>query len=135
MKVNIGHAALCALGLLLALCLAGCAGEDSQAILDLVPLEMQMVAEYGGTNFVVELQDGSTLGITLAGDTARSITSDRGAEKAREIAGFVCQHYGSMDRIDTVEVTLAIRQEDSVVDTAASLAYAFARTELPCGER
>jgi hypothetical protein len=129
------YSACCMVTLALLVFLAGCAGEGSQAILDLVPLQVQLVAEYGASNVVVELQDGSTLGVTIVEDAAGSPASDLGGETAREIAEFVCNHYGSIGRIDTVEVAFEIRRDGSVVDTTGRVAHAFARTELACRER
>lgn len=44
------YSVCCARILVLLVLLAGCTGEDSQAILDLVPFEMQLLAEYVGRN-------------------------------------------------------------------------------------
>jgi hypothetical protein len=132
LKRNSGYLALCVIGLALTVFLAGCASESNQAILDLVPLQMQLLGEYGGSNAVVGLQDDSTLGVTIAEDASGSSESDLGMKKAREIAEFVCKHYGSIGRIDTVEVAFEIRRDGSVVDATGRVAYAFAPSELAC---
>jgi hypothetical protein len=132
MKRNGGYVALCAMGLVLAVFLAGCAGESNQAILDLVPLQMQLLGEYGGSNVVIGLQDDSTLSVTIAEDASGSPESDLRAERARGIAEFVCKHYGSIGRMDTVEVAFEIRRDGSVVDATGRVAYAFAPSELAC---
>jgi hypothetical protein len=45
--------------------LAGCSGEGIQAVQDLVPLQEQLAAEYGGSSITVEIEDGNTLGVTF----------------------------------------------------------------------
>jgi len=132
---NRGYVALCAMGLAIVLFLTGCAGASSQAILDLVPLQMQLASEYGGSNVVIGLQGDSTLSVTVAEDASGSPESDLGAEKAREIAEFVCKHYGSIGRIDTVDVAFEIRREGSMVDATGRVAYAFVPAELACSGR
>ncbi len=129
------YSVFCVATLALVLVLVGCGGESSQAVLDLVPLQMQMVEEYGGSNVVVELQDEGTLSFLVVEDASEISASDLGVERAREIADFVCGHYGSMNRIDTVEVAFEFRGDGSVVDSTGRVAYAFARTELVCSER
>lgn len=129
------YSACCMVTLALLVCLAGCAGEGSQAILDLVPLQMQLVAEYGASDVIVELQDESTLGVTIVEDASGIPTSDLGLKKAREIAEFVYKQYGSIGRIDTVQVAFEIHRDGSVVDSTGRVAYAFAQTELAHGER
>ena len=135
LKRNRGHVALCAMGLALIVFLIGCAGESNQAILDLVPLQMQLASEYGGSNVVIGLQGDSTLSVTVVEDAFGSPESDLGAEKAREIAEFVCKHYGSIGRIDTVDVAFEIRREGSMVDATGRVAYAFVPAELACSGR
>jgi hypothetical protein len=125
----------CTMGLLLAVFLAGCGGEGSQAILDLVPLQVQLVAEYGASNIVVELQDGNTLGITVAGDASRSLARDQRAEQAQKIAEFVCDNYRSIDRIVQVRVSFEIGQNGSVVEPTGSVTFTFPKSELACGGR
>jgi hypothetical protein len=133
LKTNSRYVVRCTMGLLLAVFLAGCGGEGSQAILDLVPLEMKLVAEYGASNIVAGLQEESTLGVTVVDDASRSLTRDQRAEQAREIAEFVCDNYRSIDRIAQVRVSFEIGQNSSVVDTTDSVTFAFARSELACG--
>ena len=135
LKRNRGHVALCAMGLALIVFLIGCAGESNQAILDLVPLQMQLASEYGGSNVVIGLQGDSTLSVTVVEDAFGSPESDLGAEKAREIAEFVCKHYGSIGRIDTVDIAFEIRREGSMVDATGRVAYAFVPAELACSGR
>jgi len=132
---NRGYVALCAMGLAIVLFLTGCAGASSQAILDLVPLQMQLLGEYGGSNVVIGLQDDSTLSVTIAEDASGSPESDLRAERARGIAEFICKHYGSIGRMDTVEVAFEIRRDGSVVDATGRVAYAFAPAELACSGR
>jgi hypothetical protein len=134
-KTNSRYVVRCTMGLLLVVFLAGCGGEGSQAILDLVPLELQLVAEYGASNIVVELQDESTLGVTVADDAARSLARDQRAEQARKIAEFVCDTYRSIDRIAQVRVSFEIGQNSSVVEATDSVTFTFARSELVCGGR
>jgi hypothetical protein len=104
-------------------------------MLDLVGLQVQLVAEYGGSNVVAALQDARTLSVTIADDAFTGPAGDRGLERAREIAEFVCRHYGPMGNIDTIQVEFLIRRESAVVDASGRLAYTFTRTELDCGER
>mgnify|MGYP001812506236 FL=1 len=122
-------------GLALLLILAGCAGESTQAVLDLVPLQREMAAEYGGWNVVVECQHGDTLRFTMFEEAAGISPNEFSPERAQEIAEFVCEHYRSMDRIDMVEVAFEFRRDSPVGDASGRLAYAFARTELDCSER
>jgi predicted pyridoxine 5'-phosphate oxidase superfamily flavin-nucleotide-binding protein len=96
---------------------------------------MQMVAEYGGANVVVELQDEGTLRFLIAEKASGISANNLGPERAREIAEFVCNHYGSMGSIDTVEVAFEIRRDGSVVDATGQVAYAFARNDLACSGR
>ena len=123
------------LGLALLLILAGCSGESTQAVLDLVPLQREMAAEVGGWNVVVERQDGDTLRFKMAGEAAGISPSDLGPERARDMAEFVCENYRSMDGIDTFEVAFEIRRDGPVGEASGRLAYAFARTELDCSQR
>lgn len=130
-----GHVSYCMLILVLLVLLTGCAGEDSQAIVDLVPLQVQLVSEYRGSAIAVALQDGNTLGVTVADDSSWSLASDQRVEQAREIAEFVCEHYRSIGKIDRVRVAFETGQDGSVVDTSGSVAYTFARGELACWDR
>jgi hypothetical protein len=115
--------------------LTGCAGDGGQPTLDLIRLQAQLVAEYGGSNVVAALQDARTLSVSIADEAFTGLASDLGLERAQEIAEFVCKHYGSMGGIDTVEVQFEIRRDSAVVDASGRLAYTFTRTELDCGER
>jgi hypothetical protein len=123
------YAACCMVTLGLLLFLAGCA-EGSQAILDLVPLQVQLAQEYGASNLVIGLEDGETLGITVVDDPSGSPAADQRAKQAREIAEFVCEHYGSMGRIKIVWVTFETRQGGFLVDSTASVRFTFAGSEL-----
>ena len=115
--------------------LTGCAGQDSQAAVDLIPLQVQLVSEYRGSAIAVALQDGNTLSATVAGDSDWSLAGAQRAEQARQIAEFVRGHYRSIGRMDRVRVAFEIRHDGSVVDTSASIAYAFARGELAYWDR
>jgi len=66
--------------------------------------------------------------------TSSDLARARKAEQALEIAEFVCQHYGSMDKIDKVWVALELREEGFVADTIGSVTFAFERSELECGD-
>jgi hypothetical protein len=114
--------------------LVGCASEGNQPMPDLVRLQVQSVAEYGGSNVVVALQDAHTLRITIADDASTGRAHAVGRERAREIAEFACKHYRAAGRIDTVEVEFLIRRNGSVLDASGRLAYAFARTDLASNE-
>lgn len=134
MLKTMGRYAVCCMVLLGVLMLvAGCASEGNQAILDLVRLQMRLVAEYGGSNMAVELEDGNTLGVTCARCPSGGLDRDLGAREAREIAEFVCENYRSMERIDRVWVAFGVGQDGFMADTAASLTYSFEKGELGCG--
>jgi hypothetical protein len=117
----------------LILFLAGCGGEGGQALLDLVPLELDLVAEYGVAGIAVGLQDGSTLGVTMVDGASGSMASDGRAERARAVAEFVCEHYRSMDSIDTIEVAFEIRRDGFLSDDSGSITFAFEVAEIACG--
>ncbi len=125
--------ARCVVILVLILFLAGCGGEGGQAILDLVPLELDLVAEYGVAGVGVGLQDGTTLGVTMVDGASGSPASDQRAERARAVAEFVCEHYGSVDRIDTVEVAFEIQRDGFLSDEIKFVTFAFEVAELACG--
>jgi hypothetical protein len=127
------YSARCMVTLGLLLFLTGCA-EGSQAILDLVPLQVQLAREYGASNLVIGLEDGKTLGITVVDDPAGSSSGDQRAEQARELAEFACEHYGSMGRIETVQVVFETRQGGFLVDSTASVRFTFAGSELGHGD-
>ena len=114
--------------------LAGCSGEDIQAVQDLVPLQEQLAAEYGESSITVEIEDGNTLGVTFANSSSNGLARDRKAEQAREIASFVCENYASMDRVDEVWVAFEIHQDSSMVDTTGSVTFSFEKSELECGD-
>jgi hypothetical protein len=130
-----GYVWQCAGMLVLLVLLAGCVGADNQAILNLVPLQVQLATEYGATNIVVILEDGNTLGVTVAGDSFRSAASALRAARAREIADFVCRNYAAVDRIEKVRVIFEIGQGGGLVDATASATFSFARSELACRGR
>ena len=129
------YSAYCVVMLILLLLQAGCAGEGGQPALDLVRLQVQLVAEYGGSNVVAALQDARTLNVVIADEAFTDPASDLGLERARQIAEFVCKHYGSMGSIDTIEVEFEIRRDGSVMDASGRLAHAFTRADLACDER
>ena len=129
------HSAYGMVILALLVLLTGCTGEGSQPTLDLIRLQVQLIAEYGGSNVVAALQDARTLSVTIADEAFTGPARDLGPERAQEIAEFACKHYGSMGGIDTIEVQFEIRRDGSVVDANGRLAYTFARSELDCGER
>ena len=136
MMARHGRYAMCAgVGLALLLILAGCSGEGTQAVLDLVPLQREMAAEFGEWNVVVECQDGDTLRFTMVGEAAGVSPGDVGPKQAWQIAEFACAHYASMDRIDTVEVAFETRRDGDMGDARGRLAYAFTGSELACSER
>ena len=127
------YAARCATILVLLLFLPGCDGGDSRAILDLVPLQAQLATEYGGSDIVVELQNGNTLGVTVAGSLSDRLDRDRGVEHARKVAASVCQHYASMDRIDQVWVAFQGHQDGFPAIVTASTVFTFEKGDLGCG--
>lgn len=135
LEKNRRYSPYCTVMLALLVLLTGCTSEGSQPMLDLIRLQVWLVAEYGGSNVVAALQDAHTLSVAIADDASTGQASDLGLERAREIAEFVCKHYGSVSGIDTVEVEFEIRRDDSVVDASGRLVYAFARTDLACNER
>jgi hypothetical protein len=114
--------------------LARCSGEGIQAVQDLIPLQEQLAAEYGGSNSKVEIEDGNTLGVTFVSSPSNGLARDRKAEQAREIASFVCENYTSMDRIDKVWVAFEIHQAGSIVDTTSSATFVFKKSELECSD-
>ncbi len=114
--------------------LGACSRGSARAILDLVPLQKQLVAEYGVSNIVIGLQDGDTLEVTVVDGVSSDLARTRKTEQAREIAEFVCQHYASMDRVDRVWVALELREEGFLADTIGSATFAFERGELECGD-
>ena len=114
--------------------LAGCSREGVQAFQDLLPLQEQLVTEYGASNIKVEIQDGNTLGITFVNSSSTGLTRDQKAEQARETALFVCENYASMGRMDKVWVAFEIHQDGSVVDATSSVTFAFEKSELECGD-
>ena len=127
------YASYCAMVLVLLVLLPGCAGGDSQAILDLVPLQVQLATRYGGSKIVVELQNGNTLGVTVAGSLSDRLDRDRGVEHARKVAASVCQHYASMDRIDQVWVAFQGHQDGFPAIVTASTVFTFEKGDLGCG--
>ena len=127
------YAVCCATILVLLVLLPGCDGGDSRAILDLVPLQVQLATQYGGSDIAVELQNGNTLGVTVSGSLADDLDRDRRVAQAREIAGTVCQHYASMDKIDQVWVTFQDHRHGFLTVTIASAALTFETGELGCG--
>lgn len=133
LKRNRGDVALCAAGLVIVLFLTGCAGANSQAILDLVPLQAQLAAQYGGAEIAVDLHNGNRLGITVAGSLPDDLGNERGVEQAREIARTVCQHYASIDRIDQVRVAFQDHQVGILVDGTSLAAFTFEKGEFGCG--
>jgi hypothetical protein len=114
--------------------LAGCSGEGIQAVQDLVPLQEQLAAEYGGSSIKVEIEDGNTLGVTFVNSSSNGLARDRKAEQAREIASFVCENYASMDRVDKVWVAFEVHQDGSIADTTSSATFVFEKSELECGD-
>jgi hypothetical protein len=111
--------------------LSGCA-QDTQAMVDLAPLQVQLASEYGSSNLVIGLQQGSTLCVTVARSPSAGLGRDQGAQEARDIAEFVCANYRSMDTIEGVRVTFEMRQERFLADVTASVVYTFERSELVC---
>jgi hypothetical protein len=133
MRGNARRLVGCTVTLGLLLFLAGCSGGGTRAILDLVPLERQLVAEYGASNIVIGLEDGDTLGVTVVDGSSRDLARPK-AEQAREIAEFVCQHYASMDRIDRIWIALELRHQGSMADATGSAMFSFEKGELGCDE-
>jgi hypothetical protein len=114
--------------------LAGCSGEGIQAVQDLIPLQEQLAAEYGGSNIKVEIEDGNTLGVTFVNSSSNGLARDRKAEQAREIASFVCENYASMGKIAQVWVAFEIHQDGSIADTTSSATFVFEKGELECSD-
>jgi hypothetical protein len=134
MRGNARRVVGCMVTLGLLLFLVGCSRGRTGAILNLVPLQKQLVAEYGASNIVIGLQEGDMLEVTVIDDSSSAPARARSVEQAREIAEFVCQHYGSMDKIDRVSVALEIRQEGFVADVTGVTRFSFEKGELECGE-
>lgn len=116
----------------LLLLLAGCSRADVQRVVDLVPLQQELAAEYGGSTIRVELQNGSTLGVTLVYLSPVDVAWGQRAEQAREIAQFACAHHPSIDRIDQVRIGFEVKQGGGLVDTSRSAAFVFATDDLEC---
>jgi hypothetical protein len=133
LKKHRGVSACCLVALGLLLLLAGCSGADVQGVVDLVPLQRELAAEYGESSMRVELHNGSTLGVTLVYPSLADVAWGQRAEQAREIAEFVCEHYPSMDRIDQVRIGFEVHQGGGIVDTTGSTAFVFAAGDLECG--
>jgi len=121
--------------------LAGCSREGIQALRDLTSLHEQLVAEYGASHVKIEIQDESTLGVTIVNSCFNGLGRDQKAEEAREIASFVCENYASMGRavlplpdIDKVWVAFEIHRDGAIVDTTGSVTFAFEKSELECGD-
>lgn len=125
---------MCRLAVLsLLLLLAGCSRADVQGVVDLVPLQQQLAAEYGESTVKVELQNGKKLGVTLVYPSPVDAAWGQRAEQAREIAQFACAHYPSIDRIDQVRVGFEVKQGVGLVDISRSAAFVFATDDLECG--
>lgn len=124
-----GLLALCCLALLVA-----CSGGGIQAVGELVPLQRQLAAEYGASDIKVELEDGHTLGITLASASSGAHTRAQQEEQAWEIASFVCEHYGSMAWVDRVWVAFESRGDGFLPGSSSAVRFAFERGELACGD-
>ena len=121
--------------------LAGCSREGIQALRDLTSLQEKLVAEYGASHVKIEIQDESTLGVTIVNSSFNGLARDQKEEEAREIASFVCENYASMGRavlplpdIDKVWVAFEIHQDGSIVDTTGSVTFVFEKSELECGD-
>jgi hypothetical protein len=113
--------------------LANCSGDTVQAVVDLVPLQRKLEAEFGASNVDFDLHDGGTLGVTLVDSPANGLAWGQKAERAREIAESVCQSYGSMDSYEQVQVAFETRREGSAGDASGSVAFSFDKSELDCG--
>jgi hypothetical protein len=129
------YSACCMVTLSFLVLLAGCSREGIQAVGDLVPLQRQLVAEYGESNIKVELQDGSTLGVTFANSASTDLAWDQKAQQAGEIASFVCNNYASMGRIIKVRVAFETDQDGFIGDSTSSTAFVFDQSELECGDK
>jgi hypothetical protein len=112
--------------------LENCSGEPVQAIVDLVPLQRKLEAEYGASNVDFDLHKGGTLGVTLVDSPSGGLAWDQKEERAREIAESVCETYGLMGRYDGVRVAFKARQEGSMGDASRSAAFSFDKSELEC---
>jgi hypothetical protein len=128
------YCACCMVALVFLVLLAGCSGEGIQAVGGLIPLQRQLVAQFEASDISVELQGGSTLGVTLVNSLSNDLAWDEKAEQAREIASFACENYASMDRIDRVRVAFAIHQDGTMVDATGSATFTFEKSELACGD-
>ena len=127
------YTALGALGLVLVLSLASCSVDGGRAVLDLVPLQRKLVAEYEGTKIHVDLQNGHRLGITLSSNTPSDLAYQQSAVGAREVAEFVCRNYPSMDQIDSLRVAFGVHEGGLLADAKISASYTWEQNELPCG--
>lgn len=114
--------------------LAGCSGAGLQAVQDLVPLQEQLAAEYGESNIRVEIEDGNTLGVKFVSSPSNGLAGDRKAERAREVAPFVCENYASLGTVDEVWVAFEIRKDGTMVDATTSVTFTFEKSELECGD-
>lgn len=122
----------CAMFAVLVVLLSGCAGGDNGLIQDLLSLQKQLATQYDGSNIVVDLKNGNTLGVTVSGSLSEGLSWSRAKEQAREIAESVCQHLAVTDRIDRVSVALERRQDGFLAGVATSVAFTFEKGELGC---
>jgi hypothetical protein len=129
------YASYCATILVLLVLLSGCAAANSRTILAQVPLQSQLATQYGGSNIVVDLQNGNTLGVTVSGSLSEDLDQDRAKEQARQIATSVCQYYAAIDRIDRVWVAFERRRDGLPAAAAVSVTFTFEKGTLECGGR
>ena len=111
---------------------AGCSSQRSKAVLDLVPLSLRLEDKFKESSMVVELEDRDTLGITVVDATADGLIPNQAAERAHDIASFVCENYHSMDEIDRVWVTFESHHDKSIADNTGSVTYSFEDSALVC---
>ncbi len=132
-KVACWTSPLVALGI--ALLLAGCSHGTAQAVVNTVPLQRNLEAEFRASNADFDLHDGTALSVTLFDSPANDLTWGQRADRARQIAESVCKHCESLDSYDRARVAFEARRDEIVGDASSSVAFSFEKSELECGDR
>lgn len=118
------------LSVLLALA-SGCSRELLKSVTDLVPLRSALTKEYKLTNVTLSIQNGTVFSVAVINSELNSVSRAERQVKAKQIAGFVNKHYGSIGKIERIAVVFVVHKNYFVYQYNAVIdGYTFEKASL-----
>lgn len=114
---------------LLCVTLVGC-GELGATFGDLIGLQQALTAEYGGSSFEMTIVNGNVLEISMGNDEIFALEEEAFDAKAEEIALFIADNYGGIDKLDRIELSVEVQSNVGIVNVSRYRSVTFRVSDL-----